>query len=96
MKIYLTNQCTSLDIFNYFMFIANIGFPIYVYNASLEYENFQPTEIIFLVGNYYLFVIPICVIFLLYFLIIDRKTKLNSKNSKTQIIITAISLTFLY
>ncbi len=89
---YISNKYISLNLFNYFLLSSNIGFLIYAYNVINEYKNFQKTEIIFLIGNYYIYVIPICLILLLYFLFSERKKKLLNKNSKIQLIITIASI----
>ena len=90
---YTSNKYISLNLFNYFILFSSIGFPIYAYNVIQEYENFKKTEIIFLIGNYYTYVIPICLILLLYFLFSFRKKKILTENSKIQIIITITIIT---
>ena len=93
MKIPRTNEYSTLNIFNYFMFLTNIGFLFYVYLANKE-TSIVVYEIIFLVFNYYRFVAPICIIILLFFIFQERKqyTVINSKTQKT---VTTINLILL-
>lgn len=93
MKIPRTNEYSTLNIFNYFMLLANIGFLFYVYIANKE-APIVTYEIIFLIFNYYRYVAPICIIILLFFIFQERK-QYTVINSKTQNAVTKINLILL-
>ena len=73
------------------MFIANIGFLVYLYISNNE-TRIIPYEIIFLIFYYYRFILPICIIILLFYNLYERKLY-KQINSKAQNIVTKISYT---
>ena len=93
MKLLRTNEHISLDIFNYFMFLANIGFIIY-FLSNIAYVGQLFFEFMYRASVYYKFVIPACIIILIYYLLSEKKEKCI--NSKVQKNITAINLTVFF
>ena len=94
MKLPCTNKYISLNILNYFMFLTNIGFLVYIYLSNKK-EPIVPYEIIFLMFNYYRFAVPIVVLILLIYIFYERK-EYKKTNSKTQNILTSLSYLFLF
>ncbi|MBR6127982.1 hypothetical protein IKQ21_09890 [bacterium] len=83
MKLFRTNEYISLDIFNYFMFFANIGFIIY-FLSNIAYVGQLLIEFMYRASVYYKFAIPTCIIILMYYLLSEKKDKrINSKVQKT-------------
>ena len=89
MKNFCTNKYLSLNIFNYVMFFANIGFILYIFLANKNIPIMR-TDIIFVISYYYVFFAPILIIILLVYLFKERKIH-KEKNTKVQNIITIIN-----
>ena len=93
MKLPCSNKYITLNIFNYFVFLANIGFFIYLYFLNNEIP-IAPDDILFLVFYYYRFVTPICIIIILIYIFYEHKIY-KLINSKLQNIVTMINILLL-
>ena len=95
MDKFSTNKYISLNIFNYTMFIANIGF-LASFAKNSEFTEPFIIEIMFRCCYYYIFFAPFLIIILLVYLFKERKISKKEKNTKTQIIITTINLAIFF
>ena len=76
MNPFRTNEYTSIDIFNYVMFFANLGFAV-SFLPDIRYIGSVFHELIYRTCNYYKFALPLFIFLLLYYFLSERKIKQN-------------------